>query len=363
MDIRTKLALALVSMSLISMLVLGTFAYQTAAELLWQVSERQLDALAESKQHDLEKVIQGWRDRVELIRSRTRLRELLARTASEDDPKIRAEMHRIVTDAVGSIQNVDRVTIFDVQGEPLVTVGSTNVDVQLKSIAVESPDAVHYGGTVILGRDRVFVRFHAAMQRGEKVIGAVETIFEAEDLLTVAHDYAGLGESGETLIVMRPAGIPSGPALVLTTLRHDPDLRELGLDEAPYLIAALDGDDEVFRSGIRDYRGADIWCATRTLPNVDWGLVVKIDSAEEARRLDLFRSQMVDLGLALGAVGILAGTFLGFRLGRPLLDLKDMVGRIRAGERHLRADANSSDEIGFLAEALNDLFDEHQPPR
>ena len=65
MDIRTKLALALVSVSLLSMLIVGSFAYQTAAERLRQVSERQLDALAESKWSDLNKVLEGWRDRVE----------------------------------------------------------------------------------------------------------------------------------------------------------------------------------------------------------------------------------------------------------------------------------------------------------
>ena len=68
MDIRTKLALALVSVSLLSMLFVGSFAYQTAAERLRQVSERQLDALAESKRSDLNKVLEGWRDRVELVR-------------------------------------------------------------------------------------------------------------------------------------------------------------------------------------------------------------------------------------------------------------------------------------------------------
>ena len=74
MDIRTKLALALVSVSLLSMLALGTFAYQATSALLREVSERQLDALAESKQRDLEKVVVAWRDRVELIRSRRRER-------------------------------------------------------------------------------------------------------------------------------------------------------------------------------------------------------------------------------------------------------------------------------------------------
>jgi len=47
------------------MLFVGSFAYQTAAERLRQVSERQLDALAESKRSDLNKVLEGWRDRVE----------------------------------------------------------------------------------------------------------------------------------------------------------------------------------------------------------------------------------------------------------------------------------------------------------
>ena len=65
MDIRTKLALALVSVSLLSMLIIDSFAYQTAAEPLQQVSEQQLDALAESKRSDLNKVLEGWRDRVE----------------------------------------------------------------------------------------------------------------------------------------------------------------------------------------------------------------------------------------------------------------------------------------------------------
>jgi hypothetical protein len=62
LDIRTKLALALVFASLISMGLIGLFAYQTSAQLLQEVSIRQIDALAESKAMDLTKVHQGWRD-------------------------------------------------------------------------------------------------------------------------------------------------------------------------------------------------------------------------------------------------------------------------------------------------------------
>ncbi len=59
MDYRTKISLALVSVSLISMALLGTFAFKTSAELLQQISVRQLDALAESKKRDLLKVYES----------------------------------------------------------------------------------------------------------------------------------------------------------------------------------------------------------------------------------------------------------------------------------------------------------------
>ena len=50
--------------SLVSMALLGTFAYFTSANLLQEISLRQLDALAESKKRDLTKVYESWEDKV-----------------------------------------------------------------------------------------------------------------------------------------------------------------------------------------------------------------------------------------------------------------------------------------------------------
>jgi len=146
-------------------------------------------------------------------------------------------------------------------------------------------------------------------------------------------------------------------ALVLSPLRHDRTLRHIILEPASYLASALEGRAQIFRSGVKDYRGEDIWCATRSLTRIGWGLVVKIDSAEERARAHWLRDQMIDLGLALGAFAILAGTLLGLWLGRPMRDLKQIVERIREGESDLRAEVESQDEVGFLAEAINELLD------
>ena len=57
MDIRTKLILALVTASLISMAVLGGFAYNAISETAERMTLRQLDAVASTKTRDLERLL------------------------------------------------------------------------------------------------------------------------------------------------------------------------------------------------------------------------------------------------------------------------------------------------------------------
>ena len=85
MDIRTKLALSLVFVSLLSMGLLGSFAYQTSSSLLQEISLRQLDALAESKARDLLKVNEGWKNQVRLIHEGSGLSALMQSNNEEKD--------------------------------------------------------------------------------------------------------------------------------------------------------------------------------------------------------------------------------------------------------------------------------------
>lgn len=357
MDIRTKLALALVSSSLLGMLLLGTFASLTTFELLRADSERRLEALAEGKQVDLQKVVRSWRDRVRLIGSRTRLRALLQSLGGDRDLAKLAEIRAILADAAAAIRGVERVSLFDAAGQHVVTVGTSPVARGSVEAALGAPGVVHFGETVTLGAGAIAIPLRAAVRREGETIGALELILDGADLLSVTQDYTGLGDSGETALFVSDG---EGRARVLNPLRHDADRRHVERSEDSCPSKALAGEEGVWRDGMRDYRGEAVWCATRTLAEVGWGLVVKLDEAEELAPARWLRDQVVDLGLALGALAILGGTLLGMRLGRPLRELTDVVERIRHGEHDLRADASTNDEVGSLAEALNELLDEQQ---
>lgn len=353
MDIRTKLALALVSVALLSMLALGGFSYRVSADLLQEITERQLDALAEAKEQDLLSLVEGWRNDVRLIRSRTQLRIKLREFQDTPNPYALSDIKRILNDALDSTDDVARIVLFNRADEIVADVGDALGPAQL------SPDLddeeVRYSGLFI--HELPHLVFHTRIRLDDESIGSMEVIIIASELQALARNYRGLGATGETIVV---AESQPGELILLHSLRHG----ESGLmleDPPQYITDAVGGVEHVVTENVYDYRNKEVWVATRSLDNPHWGLVIKIDADEEEARALNLREQMIDVGLALGAFAIVGGTLLGFFLARPIRELVNVIERVQNGETELRANAKSEDEIGLLAQTLNEYLDKYGP--
>ncbi len=151
-----------------------------------------------------------------------------------------------------------------------------------------------------------------------------------------------------------------GVIRVLNPLRHDNSIepRVIEVAEAGADVrGALAGDEQIFTTGLQDYRGISVWSATRHLAHLNWGLVVKVDVSEEEKRANVLQEALIDIAVALSAFAIIGGALLGFYLARPIHELAVIVERMRHGEDSLRAEVKGDDEIAFLAEALNEFLD------
>lgn len=353
MDIRTKLALALISVALLSMFALGTFSYRVSSNLLQEISERQLDALAEAKEQDLLSLIEGWRNDVRLIRSRTQLRIRLREYQEDGNPLSLVTINRILQDALDSTDDVVRIVLFDRDGNIVADVGDAPTPAEL-SDNLDTLEA-RYAGLFVHGQPHLV--FHTKVLLDDETIGGMEVVIAASELQALARNYRGLGETGETLVVAEP--VPGQHVLL-----HKPRHGELGpnwIDPPHYIEQAVDGVEQVITRGVVDYRGQPVWVATRSLENPQWGLAIKIDAAEEEERALLLRDQMIDVALALGAIAVVGGTLLGFYLARPIRELVEVIERVQQGETGLRANASAEDEIGLLAETLNKYLDKYGP--
>ena len=361
MDIRTKLALSLVFVSLISMALLGTFAYHTAEGLLQEISVRQLDALAESKKRDLVKVQEGWRDQLRLIRSRSDLRQSVQAYLADKNPLALAQVNQIIVNAVTATDNLEQIVIKDLQGKAVASYGEAewNDASGLGQVPpLNEPQVITLEGSYFNVAGDLRLVFSSLLSIDGVGIGHIQVVFDGQDLFSITGNYTGLGETGETLVVKQDLDAVT----VLNPLRHPASSknRRYPPSQSAPLTQLLAGEEPEFSRPIKDYRDVEVWAASRYLQDLQWGLMVKVDAAEEAKRADGLREAMIDIGLTLSGFAIIGGTLLGLYLARPIHALAVLVERVREGETQLRCDATGDDEIAYLADSINELLDHLQ---
>lgn len=357
MDLRTKLVFTLVAVSLLGMLALGALAYGSVAEPLNRRTLRQLSSLAEAKELELQNVFEGWRDRVSLIASRTELQRSVEAWGETGDVAERDRIETILAEARLATASVRALAVYDVEGRLVAASGVS--DARRDTGAGGFADSVVYLGMSALGSDEPVVQLGAPLVLDGERLGELRAFLATDALRQITGNYTGLGETGEVMIHLRG---PDGDRRVLTPVRHASpdgsaaaDRGERGTDPG---ALALAGEEGPFETGVTDYRGESVWAATRLLPDLDWGLVVKFDADEEREPLLEFRDRILRVGFSLSAFAILAGILLGLHLSRPIHDLVEVANRVRSGDLAARADDRREDELGVLAGAFNEMGDE-----
>ena len=360
MDIRTKLVFTLVAVSLGSMAALGVIAYSTSGELLEHTSVRQLQALAASKKQDLQQILQAWQDRVYLIASRTQLRISLDQHNAAHADAERDVVRQILEDARRSVRRVRSLSIYDVHGHLVSSTGG-DPGVAVDPLPDERAEGARgatpaYEGLFQTSGQTPEVRFLSNLEFADRSIGWLEVRLNAGEVAEITGNFTGLGETGEVLIVA-----PEGPGVlrILHPTRHSSGMTgstyAASPDDPAFQAAA--GEEDVFLNGATDYRGNPVWAATEFLPELGWGVVVKLDAAEETGPARELGSRLMRSALALSAFAVLAGVLLGFWFARPIHELAGVADRIRAGERGLRAEVSTHDEVGNLARTFNQMAD------
>lgn len=354
MDLRTKLVLALVAVSLASMAALGVFGFTSAEDLLAERTLRQLDALAEAKREDVETVVGGWEDRVALIASRTQLRLSLREIGEDGGAEERERIRRILADALAASAAVRAVAVYDRRGRSVASAGSVGDETgppELPAGAARVSDLTYLG--VSFDGDRPTVAFLAPLELEGRRVGHLRAVLGTGELLDVARNFTGLGRTGETIIAARDS---AGRVRVLHPVRFAGDGVEgrAGGASDP-VLRALEGEEGTFEGGLVDYRGERVWAATRSLPELGWGLVVKFDATEERTPIVEFRDRLLGVGFALSAFAILLGILLGLHIAGPIQGLAETANRLREGELDARAQVEAEDELGLLAVTFNEM--------
>jgi PAS domain S-box-containing protein len=360
MDIRTKFVFAMVAVALGSMLALSAVMYVSAGNALRERRLEQLDGIAESMKDGLEEVASGWRDRISLVASRTQLRESLRDHNETGNSDSSARIRRILADAVGSVEVLESLAIYDAEGELVASAGWGRPPGPPERMAstLDPGSGTVYRGVSISPGDSLTVQYAAPLVLDGEAQGVLHARLKADALVDLTQNRSRLGTTGEMLIVLRDEG---GMVRVLHRVRPGGprlwDPVEFSGPSDP-LRMALEGGEGLLSEGVTDDRGQPVWAAVRHLPETGWGLVIKLDADEGRAPVTAFREQLVTLALSIGAFAILVGTILGLRFAKPIHDLAEVADRIRGGTLSARAAITSEDDVGVLARTFNQMAEE-----
>lgn len=357
MQIRTKMLLAFVSLALLPLATTSLVAYTQARHTLIEHAWQHLYSVATIQKHRIDSVLQSQQQRLDLVVHRLALRRLLAQFLHDPRPDYQEQMRQILQDAQAS--NADFRTMALYTPEARLVTATAPVRLAASDLAALWGPEQASAPRVFLDADaQVSMVLAAPMYLDNILLGQLLIEVDTASLVEIVGDYAGLGASGETILAQRDA---EGHARFLTPTRFDAHAalrRTIAKQHRQYaMIQALQHPEQRPVAAV-DYRGVPILAATAHLPAPDWGLVVKIDSAEVFAPV-VRLGHLVCLIFGLTCLGVMTSAYLLTRhITRPILRLTRMAEGIEHGDLTQRLDATSGDEIGVLACTLQRMTDD-----
>ncbi len=354
MKLRTQLSSAILLIGIVPLLLQGVLSYNSHRRDLSQSVLNHLQSVASIQQSRLTAIMQQNEERLALVASRTQLRINLDRHQTSGEPTAAASMNRILADAAGSIADIVGITVYDRAGMAAASTDPTEIgrphpDPELFAVCSER--------TVV---DRLYLEpedgavrvvLSGPMSLEGRHLGVILIHSRADNLLASIGDYAGLGETGETILARMN---DAGHYVFLAPTRFAPGaaLREMReFSGQPGLGHTLFG--EARSDHWQDYRGVTVLAAVRPVPDTDWVLAVKMDRSEAFASLNRTATVNLLLVVVFGVIVIVVALRYAHGLSRPLSELATAAADITAGDYGRQVKARSTEEIGVLETSFN----------
>ena len=190
------------------------------------------------------------------------------------------------------------------------------------------------------------------------LIGTIVLQYDLDEIYSYIQDYASLGKTGETIVATKE----NSEIVLISPLRNDrwsafktkvkfrKNKIELPIESA---VHGKKGKGQTI-----DYRGEEILAAWRYMPELRWGVVVKIDAEEAFSVMKTVRNLLlILLGLAILVAAVIS-LFLSESITVPIRHLSESAADVAMGDLNKKIETSSSDdEIIVLTNSFNGMIE------
>ncbi len=194
----------------------------------------------------------------------------------------------------------------------------------------------------------------APIFRNDSLLGVLAIQLKGDDYFKLTTDYSGLKSTGDTLISQKSGNQVRN----IAPLRDQPNSAHqysfrLGSEKGIPIQRSVSGEKG---SGLSvGFDDKSILAAWRYIPELRWGVVVRINSDEAFFEATTLRQKLIYLSLVVLLISIVVAIYSSHTIAAPLMVLAKASGKIAEGDFSQRVQIRGTDEIANLGTAFNHM--------
>ncbi len=372
MSLRNKLLIALLSIAVTPMIVVGGWVYIYAQKAIETAKSAELVSTANLKVQKIEDFFSEREKDIVLVQNNLIIKKnISALIRQPDNPsealfkKANNEIDNVLKIKNKIFQYKINILITNPKGEIIYSLNHAEDLSTTQKILKANYDQfqqntlkeIYFSDVFAAGKKNIsMLMMVPAYDLDHTPRGAIVFDVDMTTLFDFMRDTKGLGETGETVIFRNT----QNGLVVLSSLRHDMPViqnnKETTVDNGLFSFqSTLSGKDD---AGFAvDYRGKKVLAVRRSIPRLAWELAAKIDENEALESVSRLKRIVLLVGLISIAASIIIALMFAHSLTRPIETLKKGVELIGKGG-NLNFDiveTHRKDEIGILAEAFGKM--------
>ena len=371
MTLKKRLILIIIAVATLPMIFVGTLGYYSAKMALQDLRMEELKSTTDLKAKKIEDFFLDQKNHIKIAQLRPNIKKyasLLAQfsgdTSSPAYETIRDELDGALK-MYPSVYDYANVLLANQKGKIVYVLNRYS---DLEDINRTLPaiwyDAFEKGKKSVSLSDV----FRSRQQAGQvsayltapihdfdaNFVGVMFLEIDMAAIFNLVQDATGMGETGETVIARKE----DDAALFLNPLRHDPDAAlkrrvVFGQSHAIPIQEALKG--KAGNGIFLDYRGKKVIAVWQYMPQLDWGMVAKIDVTEAFEPAAKLRDFVLILVIAVVILGIFIALIVAKSITDPLQRLQEGTAEIGRGKLDYKVGTDAKDEIGQLGRAFDQM--------
>jgi two-component system sensor histidine kinase ResE len=357
MKLRQKLTLLLLLIGLLPTLVVSIISYITISTQLTNKTVDQLNSIAVKQGQKIDALLQSKQEETLILANRYDLQSSITAYQMGATGSV-AGIDSVFVSAKGNDSNIQDIYLTSLKGRIIAssTDGEQGETIPTSNYQVANgqENSVNILKDPADGTDKLYIVTREIIN--QQNVGYLTLVYGLDDFIATTQDYTGLGNSGETVVATVGAG---NHTVSLFPLRFNPNAALTTNLDSLHLTQHLGST----YSHVTDYRDQEVTVSSQSIGFANWVVATIIDNNEAFASIAQLRTTIIGIVLASSLAIALVALYFTRYLTAPIIALTQKTRSIILGDLNQKIAVTSSDEVGILAKAFNDMTESLQSSR